>query len=315
MVSNFILENRTTQKQITFGQSDEYDYLFKSDGLDWGSVPAAHNTYNFPNQVGVSISSTKIKERDITITGYVYYLLTEDERKLLDRNMWNEYCYEKIKDKKRILSEVVNPSDYVRFIIGNYYIEGKPSSSVKFGNTEEDNNIYFCKFMIIVYCNNPMFKKNTITKTVISGSSGLFHFPLVLKKSGLPMSSRKNYLMLAVENEGNVEIGGKIIFKAKGEIVNPSVENLNTGETITINKTLQSGEIVTVNTVDGKEKGITGYLNGMTTSYFNYWNFENSWFKFQQGTTLVGYSTENAAENLLDVSIELNPEKFNLEEM
>ena len=315
MVSNFILENRTTQKQITFGQSDEYDYLFKSDGLDWGSVPAEHNTYNFPNQVGVSISSTKIKERDITITGYVYYLLTDDERKSLDRNMWDKYCYEKIKDKKRILSEIVNPSDYVRFIIGNYYIEGKPSSAVKFGDSEEDNNIYFCKFIIFVYCNNPMFKKNTITKTVISGSSGLFHFPLVLKPSGLTMSSRKNYLMLAVENEGNVEIGGKIIFKAKGEVLNPSVENLNTGEIITINKTLEKGEIVTVSTLDGKEKGITGYLNGVNRNYFNYWNFENSWFKFQQGTTLVGYSTENAAENLLDVSIELNPEKFNLEEM
>lgn len=313
MVSNFIIENRTTQENITFGQSDEFQYLIKE--VDWGNASASHNTYNFPNQVGVSISSTKINSRDITITGYVYYLLTKEEMTSLDRNMWEDYCYEKIKKKKKILDEIINPIDYVRVVIGNYYIEGKPSSSVKYGINEEENNIYFCKFLINIYCNNPMFKKNTVTKTVISGSSGLFHFPLVLKPSGIAMSSRKNYLILAVENEGSVAIGGKIIFKAKGEVLNPSVENLSTGEKITINKTLQEGEIVTVNTVDGKDKNITGYLNGVTMSYFNYWNFENSWFKFGKGTTLVGYSTENATENLLDITIELNPEKYNLEDM
>lgn len=313
MVSNFIIENRTTQENITFGQSDEFQYLIKE--VDWGNASASHNTYNFPNQVGVSISSTKINSRDISITGYVYYLLTKEEMIFLNRNMWEDYCYEKIKQKKKMLDEIINPIDYVRVIIGNYYIEGKPSSSVKYGINEEENNIYFCKFLINIYCNNPMFKKNTVTKTVISGSSGIFHFPWVLKPSGVAMSSRKNYLILAVENEGSVAIGGKIIFKAKGEVLNPSVENLSTGEKITINKTLQKGEIVTVNTVDGKEKNITGYLNGVTTGYLNYWNFENSWFKFGKGTTLIGYYTENSAESLLDVSIELNPEKYNLEDM
>lgn len=315
MVTSFILENKTTQKQITFGQDIEFDYLFDSDGLDWGSASATHNTYNYLNQVGVSISSTKINERDISIMGYVYYFLSEDEMSRLDRNKWTEYCYERIKEKKEVLSSVVNPSDYVRFIIGNYYIEGKPSSSVKYGSTEDENNVYFCKFLINVYCNNPMFKKNTTTKTVISGSSGLFHFPLVLKPSGIPMSSRKNYLLLAVENEGNVAVGGRIILKAKGEILNPSVENIGTGEKITINKTLVEGEEVVINTSDGPLKGVTGYLNGVEKGYFQYWNFENTWFKFQQGTSLIGYSTENSSETLLDVTIELNPEKFNLEDM
>lgn len=315
MISNFILENRTTQKQITFGQDIDFDYIYKSDGLNWGNVPAEHNTYNYPNQVGVSISSTRVKERDISITGYVYYFLSEDELINVDRNIWTQYCYEKIKDKKKILDEVINPSDYVRFIIGGYYIEGKPSSSVIFGNTEEENNVYFCKFLINVYCNNPMFKKNTLTKTVISGSNGIFHFPLVLKPTGIAMSSRYNYLLLAVDNEGSVSIGGKIILKAKGDVLNPSVENLSTGEKITVNKKMVDGEVITISTVDGKEKGIVGRLNGVETNYFQYWNFENSWFKFQQGTTLVGYATENSSESLLDVSIEINPEKYNLEDM
>ena len=55
--------------------------------------------------------------------------------------------------------------------------------------------------------------------------------------------------------------------------------------------------------------------NGVERSYLQYWSFENKWLKFQKGTTLIGYSTENQSENLLDITIELNPEKFALEEM
>lgn len=316
MVSSFIIENMSTQKQITFGQDIDFDYLFDSDGLDWGSVPATHNVYNYPNQVGVSISSTKINERDVSIIGYVYYFMSEDEIKALDRDKWVAYAYEKIKDKKELLSQIINPSDFVRIMVGNYYIEGKPSSSVKYGVTEAENNQYFCKFLINVYCNNPMFKKNTITKTVLSGETPGFFFPLVFPENeGIIMGVRNNYLLLAVENEGNVEIGGKIILKAKGELKNPTIKNLSTEEKITINKTMHNGEIITINTVNGKDRGIIGEYNGVTQSYLQYWNFENTWFKFQQGTTLIGYSTEDSNESLLNVSVEINPEKFNLEDM
>lgn len=315
MITSFTLENLTTHEKVTFGMDIDCDYLYPPGGIDWGSVPAEHNTYNYPNQVGVSVFSTKIKERDITVNGHVYYMLSEQERNNINRNEWTEYGYSKIKSKKEKLNGLINPSDYVRISTGGYYIEGKPNSSVKYGIEERENNEYFCNFFISIYCNNPMFKKDTITKTVISGDTSAFHFPLILPSYGIVMGTRIDYLLLAVENEGNVQIGGKIIFTARGEVKNPSIENVNTGEKITIKKTMQSGEIITVNTNEGKDRGIIGYYNGVERSYLQYWSFENKWLKFQKGTTLIGYSTENQSENLLDITIELNPEKFALEEM
>lgn len=316
MISKFTLINTNTEQQFTFGQEIDCDFLFKSDGLDWGSVNGSHNTYNYPNQVGVSISSTKLNPRDITIEGYVYYILTAKERAEIPREERNEYCYSKIKQKKRSLDEVINPNDFVKIIIGDYYIEGKPNNSVYYGNTEEDNNTYFCKFLISVYCANPMFKKNTISRTNIQSSTPYFHFPLIIPEIiGISLSSRENYLLLAVENEGSVSIGGRIILTAKGQVTNPTLENIITGETIKINKVMQSGEVITINTSDGSQRGIIGNYGGIERSYLQYWDFSNTWFKFLIGTTLIGYSTDDSSESLLDVAIEINPEKFNLEEM
>lgn len=316
MISGFIIENLTTQEQVTMGLTTDNQYLYKEGGVNWGSVPATHNTYNYPRQVGVSISSTKINTRDISIEGYVYYMLNDDERKTVERNGIAEYIHRRIKEKKKVLSDLINPDDYLRLYIGDYYIEGKPSSSIEFGKDMQDNNEYFCKFAIFIFCANPMFKKSTIIRTTIAGSTPAFHFPMIFSRTQRSiMSTRVNYLMLAVQNEGNVAIGGRIILKAKGEVLNPSIENTNTKEKIVVNKKLESGEKVVINTVKGKERGITGFYKGVERSYLEYWNYENSWFEFQKGLTIVGYSTENSSESLLDVSIEINPEKYALEDM
>lgn len=313
MITSFEVKNMTTDDRITFGQDLDCDYLYKS--VDWGSAGATHNTYNYPNQVGVSIYSSKINERDISIVGWVYYVLSEDERRINNRKEWDKYAYEKIKRKKDILSGVFNPVDVIRITTGGYYIEGKPSASIKYGSEEEDNNIYFCKFSVSLYCNNPMFKKETIVKKALSGDIPAFSFPLILTPNGVVFGTRKDYLTLVVENEGNVAIGGRIILKSKGNVVNPSITNVETGEKIKINKTMSSGEEIIITTVDGAERGVVGNIGGNKENYLRYWNFKNNWLKFQKGTSLIEYATDNQSESQLEVMIEINPEKYNLEEM
>ena len=315
MITKFEVLNLTTDDRITFGQDLDCDYLYKSDGIDWGSVSAKHNTYNYPGQMGVSVYSSKINERDISITAWVYYMLSEKERKTIPRREWEEYAYENIKMKKDILSGVFNPVDTIRIRTGGYYIEGKPSSSVKYGKNEDDNNIYFCKFSISIYCNNPMFKKETIVRKAISGDIPAFSFPFSLTDKGFIFGTRKNYLTLVVENEGNVAIGGRITLKAKGVVINPSITNVETLETMVINKTMIAGEEIIITTTDGSDRGVVGKVSGNEENYLKYWNFKNVWIKFQKGTSLIEYATENQSEEQLEVTIEINPEKYNLEEM
>ena len=315
MITKFEVRNMTTEDRITFGQDLDCDYLYKSDGIDWGSASAKHNTYNYPGQVGVSVYSSKINERDISITAWVYYMLSDKERRTVPRRDWENYAYEKIKKKKDILSGVFNPTDTIRISTGGYYVEGKPGSSVKYGSDESDNKIYFCKFSVGLYCNNPMFKKETIVKEAISGDVPAFAFPFVLTEQGFIFGTRKNYLTLVIENEGNVPIGGRVILRSKGVVINPSIKNVETGEAMTINKTMSVGEEIIISTVDGAERGVTGSVGGVKQNYLKYWNFSNKWLKFPKGTSLIEYSTENQAEEQLEVFVEINPEKYNLEEM
>lgn len=315
MITQFEVRNMTTDDRVTFGQDLDCDYLYQSKGIDWGNASATHNTYNYPGQVGVSIYSSKINERDISITGWVYYVLSIEERKQMAYDSWLTYAYDKIKKKKDVLSSVFNPTDVVRITTGGYYIEGKPSASVKYSANEEENNVYFCKFYVSLYCSNPMFKKETIVQKTMAGDTPAWHFPFILPPHGVVLGVRTDYLILAVENEGNVAIGGRIILTAKGEVVNPSIENLETNEEIVIKKTMIAGEKIVITTTDGKDRGIIGSIDGVEENYLRYWSFTNNWLKFPKGTSLIKYATENQSESKLDVLIELNPEKYNLEEM
>lgn len=315
MITEFTLKNMTSLKEVKFGQEVDCDYLYQSGGVDWGSVPAAHNTYSYPGQVGDTISSTKLNTRTIAIEGWVSYVMSEQEIKDIPRVDRVAYGYEKIKERKTLLNEIINPNDFIRIQIGSYYIEGKPEASVKYGNEDSNNNFYFCNFMFSLFCSNPMFKKDTIVKSITVGDTPMFHFPWIIPPEGYVMGIRNGYAMVIVENEGSVPVGGKITFKANGEVKNPSVELIRTGERIKINKTMQYGETIVIDTRDGKFRGVTGGTEDNMVNYFRYWSFENSWIQFPQGDSPMGYRTENGTESLLTVSVDINPEKFNLEEM
>ena len=316
MISSFTLINKENGNSITFGQTTSSECLYKDDGVDWGSAPATHNTFSYPSQLGEYISSTSIKGRDISIMGYVYYLPNEVDKDNIAPSEMERYCYNKMRKKKGLLNNIVNPNQAVRLEIGDYYIEGKPSKSIIYGSDISSNNQHFCSFLITIFCNNPMFRKITLPNTVLSGTQPAFRFPLVfIQNKGIIMGIRSNYRLIAIENEGNVPTGGIIQIKSNGTVVNPTLTNIVTGEFITVNKTMIEGEIIEINTNDGNEKGIKGYINDEELNYFKYWDFDNTWIKFPIGTTMIGFSTEEGDESLLEITITMNPLKYALEDM
>lgn len=314
MVEYFTLYNLTTQEEISIGQDPKYDYLLKE--IDWGNTLASHNTYNYPGQVGVYISSTTLRPRDVLIKGFVSYIPTKQERESMTHSELMMLCHKKIEEKKKCLDRIVNPQDYLRITVGMYYLQGKPNNSILFGKNEEENNEYFCSFTFSLYCAFPLFKKKSQTQVVLNGVTPSFHFPLIIPREGVIMSVRHNYQLIAVENDGAIETGCIIRMKSRGTLSNPKIENVFTGERILINKSLVAGEEIVINTNDGKEKGLWGSINDAESeNYFKYWNFDNTWFKIPPGTSLLGYSVDNDLEALLEVTVEISPAKYTLKEL
>ena len=314
MVTGFIIENQTTKKKITLGQNPKFDYVYKDDGLDWGYAPATHSTYFYPQQVGEHIAVTNITGREVTITGYVHYIPDEVDRSNYPKSSYNALIHQKILEKKEVLNSLVNPLDFLRIIIGDFYLEGKPTRSIQYGATYEENNEVFCLFVMNIYCANPMFHKVISPSTVVTGSQAGWHFPLSIPNTGFKFSTRTDYLVVSIENEGNTAVGGIITIEADGEVQNPTIEVIETGEKFTIYKTLQKGEIVQIDTRNSEERGVKGGIEEPTDNYFKYWDIDNDWIQFGIGSSLVGYSTDNQSELLMKVTVEIRPERYAVEE-
>lgn len=312
MIGEFIIRNMETGQTINFGQEIGYDCIYNDGDINWGTVSAKHNTFDFLDQVGLSISSTKINDRDVTINSYVYYVPTKEEIEK-NKNNIDKYIYDKILEKKKELNRIVNPSQYLKIIVGDYYLIGKPTKSIKWATTYKENNDKFCKFQIEVYCNNPMFRREE-QKVVLSGSLPGFKFPLVIPKKGIIFGERRNYQTFGVLNSGDVKTGAVFRIYSNGTVKGIKVENPITGEFFRINKTLQAGEEIIVNTDASSARSIIGYLNNQEINYFKYWDYEGKWIQFPVGQSYINYSLEQGSPQLIDLSLTLTPARYSVEE-
>lgn len=311
MVGEFILQNMSTKQYVTFGQDVGFDYIFNDGDINWDTVSIKHNTFEFPSQTGLSISSTKVRDRDVTINGYVYYVPTEDEKRV-HKNI-SDYVSKKILEKKRQLNRVVDPMQYLRLIVGEYFLEGKPSKTIKWATAYKDNNDQFCKFQISLYCNNPMFRRKA-ENVVLSGSLPGFKFPLIIPEQGIIMGERRNYHTFGVMNSGDVPVGAQFKIHSNGVVKGVTLQNVTTGEYFKINKTLQDGEEIVVNTESGDSRSVFGYIDGDEINYFKYWDYEGNWIQFPVGQSYITYTLEEGNVQLVDVSFSLVPAKFDIEE-
>lgn len=311
MISKVTIENLTTNEKIELGVDTE-EYLIDESSIDWGTASVTHNSYEYPNQIGKQIVSTNIDTRDISISGYI--ISNDFDRYGLTFNQIWEKSLKSIEEKKMKLARIFNPLDVIRININDYYIDGNASASISFGKTYSTNNEVMCQFLVPVFCPEPLFKYKANLNTVLSGTQALFHFPLIFKvkdgkEEGIMFGIRKSYQIVAVENSGSVEVGADFILQALGTVINPQIENMETGEKFKINKTLEAGEIVIVSTREGNKK-VTGIIGTKEENYFKYWSIGSKYLKLKPGKNLFGYTSDEESWKLLDISVEMSPEVY-----
>lgn len=283
MVERIILRRMRNQEELVLDMVSTPDYILKS--VDWGSVKGTHHSYKYVNQVGETVANTSLGTRDIKIEGWIV-ATNESHMTLL----------------KRKLNSFINPQEAVTMFYSNYKINFVPDETVKYSISTAENNEIFCKFQIDGTAPNPLFSDNFETKSAFVETAPSFHFPLILSTSlpdkGVIFGKRTASLIVNLANNGSVSVGMKIVFKANGTVVNPSLVNVNTQEDFTINKTLVAGEEVEVITNIG-EKSVKGKIeNGDYTNYFMYKNIDSSWLQLDVGDNLFRYNAEDGIENL-----------------
>lgn len=283
MVERIILRRTKNQEELVMDMVSTPDYILKS--VDWGAVKGTHHSYKYVNQVGETVANTSLGMREIKIEGWIV-AANEGHMTLL----------------KRKLNSFVNPQEAVTMFYSDYKINFVPDESVRYSVSTAENNEIFCKFQIDGTAPNPLFSDDFETKSAFVETVPSFHFPLILSRSlpdkGIIFGKRTASLIVNVNNKGSVSVGMKIVFKANGTVVNPSLVNVNTQEEFAINKTLIAGEEIDVTTIIG-EKSVKGKIgNNDFTNYFMYKTIDSSWLQLDVGDNLFRYNAEDGIENL-----------------
>lgn len=298
MIEKITLQNVKSNDVLELDTIDTPNYILGS--VDWGTVEGTHHSYRFVNQNGVSVFGINLGTRTILIQGWVL----ADNETLMN-------------DKKRFLNKFFNPQQEIVLTYKDYELNFYPTSSIKYANSYSENNELMCKFKIEGLCPNPLFKKKKETKSEGASLKSMFKFPLIItdeknSEHRIIFGERDASLIIPINNEGSVDTGIIIVFKARGNLKNPKLININTLEFFKINKEMKAGEEIIINTSIG-EKKVQGFIDGQVLNYFKYIDLDSDWLKLKVGDNLFKYETESNLDNL-EVRIYFNAKYLEVQE-
>ena len=283
VVENIVFKRVDSNEELALSMTDTPFYILNN--VDWGVIQGTHHSYKYVNQIGVSITSTSLKERSITVTGWI---IADTE--------------EEMDERKQFLNRYFDPRYEIDVMYKGYFLRFVPDNTVKYGTSEKENNDTIVQFQIKGTCANPLFSEINGSKETIAATIATFHFPLIMSTNlyerGLVFGYRQPSLTAKVTNKGAVEVGMKIVFKAIGELTNPRLIDVDTREFVAIEKSMVAGEEIVINTNVG-EKSIQGKIgNEDYSNYFMYKDLDSTWLQLRLGDNLFRYDADSGLDNL-----------------
>lgn len=152
--------------------------------------------------------------------------------------------------------------------------------------------------LVNLTAHEPFWKDLQESRDEIAMWVGDFEFDLEIPEdTGIDIGHREPSLIVNCINDGDVETGIRIDFKALATLVNPSLFNVNTREFIKIKKTLAAGEVISVSTYFG-DKRIISRLNGVETNAFYAIDEDSTFLQLDKGDNLFRYDADSGIDNL-----------------
>lgn len=267
---SLIVENENNEKLDLMNPS--YFDSVTVDGLTPGK--ASINTTVIANSDGSLINNARNEDRPITIDIEPAFPIEENRLRI----------YQFFKRKKYITL-------YVKTTNRDLKIEGMVES-VEGSLFVEKQSI-----TIEILCNDPYFKDQLETYTNMARVLDLFEFPFSIEEEGKEFSRIEKTIEQTVINAGDTETGVIIEISASGTVINPTIYNTVTRESFGLNITMQSGDVITINT-NNFQKKVELLRNGETTNIINSIIKGNKWFKLLQGDNLFTYTCDTGEEFL-----------------
>lgn len=235
---------------------------------------AAVNSSAVANADGETFNSARVAIRDVTIDIKPAFPVEENRQRL--------YTYFKL--KKQV----------------NIYFKNKNRDIVTAGIVEGfDGSLFEQKQLISISikCLDPYLKDSAESVADMANIIDNFEFPFSIDKEGIPFSIIDKALTQNIFNAGDVETGMIIELTANGEVIKPTIYNVETREYFGLDFTMQLGDVIKINTNKFNKK-VELIRYGETRNIINNILKGNKWLTLQVGDNLFTYTCEAGEENL-----------------
>lgn len=271
---------------------DNVYYTLKELSLE--SIDGNISSYAGAGQQGVTITSRQYASRDVTLTGYV---LADNPNSMRARKMQ--------------LQKMVAPtSDFFLVVDDKYKMRLTAKASIEYKSDFYLHNEQLTMFTVEAVAANPFFTTINDVDAELSGWIKDFHFRKSFpKETKFTFGHKAPSKIIEVENKGEVETGGVIRFQAiNGIIVNPYLENIDTGERFSLTATLPNNNVVAINTIYGSKSVVNETTDD---NWLTKMNLESVFLQIPVGISSFKYGfDEEQSTGTMRTTIHYTPQLF-----
>lgn len=248
--------------------------------VDLGQVDGANNTYSFPNQIGESIVSTSINTRPISIQGWV--LMQED---------FERRC--------NLLNEFFSPQEDYELEYNGKKIQFRPDSSIKYATERSKNNEIKREFLLQATCAFPLFYNNENTPIPFDVSGKRFIFPTDWgQKQPIIFEITQKTYIVKVNNTGGFPTWLNVKIEFQGDVSNPRIKNLTSGEFIGVNYDFSFGQKLEMSTKPGQKYIKFTDKDGTVSNFIKNREFDMSWIQILPGENVLALDCDDLEQRV-----------------
>lgn len=213
-------------------------------------------------QIGTTIQATTIPHKDILVTGQIIGDSKGYKKQLANAIVPNVGC-------KLIWNE-------------KWEIVGLPITLLKIDSYVRDS-----KFSFTLRAAYPYWQSVKMQQSSIVGMEAMFMFPW---DSGIEhmYGKRTETLFASVVNGGNVPTNFILTFMAQTTLTNPEITLIETMEKIKINKTMNAGEVITIDMT----KSPMSVISSTDGNIFGLLDLDSVPFMLEVGENIIKYDAE-----------------------
>lgn len=267
----FTVENEFNN-QLRLTQNEDKWQVISITGLNQPNANIA--TSVIPTFDGSRFNSSRLENRNIVIT-----LAIKGN----------------VETNRMLLNSVIFSKRYIKVYYQNntldVYIEGYVEAF------EYDIFEQGVMAQISIICPDVYWIDKATNVTLLTPVINLFEFPFSIPEEGIALSELLEQATNVVHNLGTVQTGAVITITTDYTILNPTIMNITTGQTMKINEEMTANDQIIISTVQGN-KYIQMYSGGTTENIINKLDTPMEWITIVPGDNTFSVSADYGTEHM-----------------